>query len=111
MTGGGGGAPDRGDAAAHRRHPSAGAARLVPRAPDPLGKMALYSGVGPERPFGTFLVDCSACRRETAVRPADLLRAALPVSLHLPVVRRYPSYMRCPSCGRRAWLRVSWTLS
>ena len=43
----------------------------VPPEPDPLGKMALYSGAGEARPpaYGTFLVECSSCKRETPVAP------------------------------------------
>ncbi len=78
---------------------------------DPLGRAALYSsGSGREQPlFGTFLVECSACRRETPVTAGDLLRLGIP-SLHLLFVKRYPSLMRCPSCGRRTWLRVRWRI-
>jgi hypothetical protein len=78
---------------------------------DPLGKAALFSS-GSERPpspLGTFLVECSACRRETPVTAADLVRLGLP-SIHLPLVKRYPSFMRCPACGRRTWVRVRWRL-
>jgi hypothetical protein len=85
---------------------------LIPPEPDPLGKMALYSGSGEARApaYGTFLVECSSCKRETPVSPVQLVRAALPLSLHLPLLRRYSSYMRCPACGRRAWLRVTWRM-
>ena len=27
---------------------------------------------------------------------------------YLPFVRKYHSFMRCPSCGRRTWMRVRW---
>ena len=80
----------------------------VPPDPDPLGKMALFSGDEPRRPLGTFVVECSSCRRETPISGPGLVRAALPFSLHLPLVRHFSSYMRCPACGRRTWLRVSW---
>jgi uncharacterized protein with PIN domain len=81
---------------------------IVPRERDPLGKMALFSGDEPHRPFGTFVVECSSCNRETPLSAVGLVRAALPFSIHLPVVRRLSSYMRCPACGRRTWLRVTW---
>ena len=85
---------------------------LVPPEPDPLGKMALYSGSDEARPsaYGSFLVECSSCKRETPLSPLQLVRAAFPLSLHLPLVRRYSSYMRCPACGRWAWLRVTWRM-
>ena len=90
------------------RHPSVRADRDLPPERDPMGKMALFSSEGQRRPGGTLLVDCSTCRRETPVSPVQLVRAALPFSLHLPLVRRFHSLMRCPSCGRRTWVRVRW---
>ena len=83
-------------------------APTLPRDADPLGKMALYSGEQPRRPFGTFVLECSSCKRETPVSGIGVIRSALPFSLHLPLVRRFSSYMRCPACGRRTWLRVTW---
>ena len=79
---------------------------------DPLGRMALFSEPEPEpEPPRTGLVlECSSCLAETPVSPFDLARAAFPLSIHLPLVRRYPSYMRCPACGRRTWLRVRFRL-
>ncbi|MDP9340772.1 MAG: hypothetical protein M3Q23_01415 [Actinomycetota bacterium] len=75
---------------------------------DPLGKMALFSADRPAHTYGTLLVECSACHRETPVSVSQLVRSAFPFSLHLPLVKRYHSLMRCPACGRRAWMRVSW---
>ena len=90
------------------RHPSGGAKAAVPAERDPFGKMALFS-TAQRQPFaGTFLVDCSACHRETPVSPVQLVRAAMPFSLHFPLVRKYHSFMRCPACGRRTWVRVRW---
>ena len=70
--------------------------------------MALYSDPepGPEPPAGGLILECSSCLAETPVSLAGLVRAALPVSIHLFMVRRYPSLMRCPACTRRTWLRV-----
>jgi hypothetical protein len=78
---------------------------------DPLGRAALYSSAADRRQplLGTFLVECSACRRETPVTAGDLVRLGVP-SLHLPFVKRFPSLMRCPACGRRTWVRVHWRL-
>ena len=70
--------------------------------------MALFSAQQRQPFAGTFLVDCSVCRRETPVSPVQLVRAAMPFSLHLPLVRKYHSFMRCPACGRRTWVRVRW---
>jgi len=77
---------------------------------DPHGRLALYSSSEQRAPaLGTFIVECSACRRETPVGAGDLVRAGIP-SVHLPLVKRYPSFMRCPACGRRTWVRVRWRL-
>jgi hypothetical protein len=75
---------------------------------DPLGRMALYSPgeAEPARAHGGFALECSSCLSVTNVSAADLARAALPLSFHLPFVRRFHSFMRCPACGRRAWVRV-----
>jgi hypothetical protein len=77
---------------------------------DPLGRMALFSSMEPEpEPSRAepFVLECSSCLAETPVSAAGLLRAALPFSFHLPLVKRYHSYLRCPACGRRTWVRVA----
>ena len=76
---------------------------------DPLGRMALFSDPEPEPPPDEhlFLV-CSSCLKETPVTAIDLVKAAFPLSIHLPLVRRYHSFMRCPACGRRTWVRVTY---
>lgn len=76
---------------------------------DPLGRMALFSSTEPE-PVASrraLVVECSACLSRTQVSPFEVARAALPFSLHLPLVRRYHSFMRCPACGRRTWVRLA----
>jgi hypothetical protein len=77
---------------------------------DPLGRMALYSEPEPEPepPATGLVVECSSCLAETPVSPFALARATLPFSIHLPLVRRYSSFMRCPACGRRTWLRIGY---
>jgi hypothetical protein len=95
-----------------RREPSAAAsAHDLGEARDPLGRAALFSSGSQQQPraLGTFLVECSACHRETPVTAGDIVRLSLP-SIHLPLVKRYPSLMRCPACGRRTWVRVRWRL-
>jgi hypothetical protein len=78
---------------------------------DPLGRMALFSEVEPDTaptPRG-LLVECSSCLSVTAVSLVGLARAALPISVHLPLLKgRYPSLMRCPACGRRTWVRLTY---
>jgi hypothetical protein len=127
----GGGRPEPLQATGRRRSRGAGLDRIRPRDegarrrkpsapepltggdlddPDPLGKLSLFSSPDQRAPvLGTFIVECSACRRETPVHVADLVRAGIP-SIHLPLVKRYPSLMRCPACGRRTWVRVRWRL-
>ena len=77
---------------------------------DPLGRMALFSSVEPEPAAArrALVVECSACLSRTRVSAIEAARAALPFSLHLPLVRRYHSFMRCPACGRRAWVRLAY---
>jgi uncharacterized protein with PIN domain len=72
--------------------------------------MALFSSTEPEPPGPkrSLVVTCSSCLAQTRVSPADLARAALPFSVHLPLVRRYHSFIRCPACRRRAWVRVTY---
>lgn len=84
-----------------------------PRA-DQEGKGALFSSPMPAAgsvPLGTITVACSDCGLSTAVTPWQAVVAAVP-SLHLPVLRKeFPSWMRCPACRRRTWVRVGIRLS
>jgi hypothetical protein len=77
---------------------------------DPEGRSALYSvSTQPPAP-GAVTVTCSDCRETTAVSPRRLAALALP-SVHLPLLRKdHPSWMRCPACGKRTWVRVVITL-
>ena len=70
----------------------------------PLGKHALYSAT--ERKSRTCTVECSACREETRVSYIELAALLFPLHFHLPVVKYHHSWFKCPSCGRRTWLRV-----
>jgi hypothetical protein len=90
----------------HRPAPKASPEPIESR--DPLGRMALYSEPepGPEPRAGGLVLECSSCLAETPVSLAGLIRSALPMSIHLPMVRQYPSLMRCPACTRRTWLRL-----
>ena len=78
---------------------------------DPQGRQSLYSVSSGQPPApGALTIACSACRERSVVTPRQLLLLALP-SLHLPFVRRgYPSWMRCPACDRRTWVKVVLTL-
>lgn len=73
---------------------------------DPLGRRVLFGVVEQQPALGAVLVACSACGKTSAVTPLALLALAVP-SLHLPLLRRgHPSWMRCPACRRRAWVRL-----
>jgi hypothetical protein len=91
-------------------------------APDAEGKRALFSSTADSTRSGagSVLVECSRCEQPTVLGMAQALRAAWP-SLHLALRvghgsdvtvlslfgREYPSFMRCPSCGRASWVRFT----
>lgn len=78
----------------------------APSAGDPQGRRALYSVAAQAPALGAVTVDCSTCGEASVVTPRGLVRLAVP-SVHLPVLRRgHPSWMRCPACGRRTWVRL-----
>ncbi|MGH8891824.1 MAG: hypothetical protein ACRDWY_00720 [Actinomycetes bacterium] len=93
-----------------RRTPDAPAPdrTTVPKSPaDPHGRRALYSVTEQPPALGAVTIDCSACGETSVVTPRGLLRLVVP-SLHLPLLRRgHSSWMRCPTCGRRTWVRVA----
>ena len=70
----------------------------------PASKYALYTATE-RRPY-TSTVECSSCREETRVSYLELAALAFPVHFHLPLVRYHSSWMRCPACGRRTWVRL-----
>jgi len=73
---------------------------------DVQGKSALFSRAPVEPSLGSVAITCSQCHNATVVSYARAVRLALP-SVHLPVVRReYPSWMLCPACGHRTWVRI-----
>lgn len=79
------------------------------REPDPMGKIALFSGAAPRPgPFGTLAIECSSCKRESPIRFRDIPRLVMPISVTLP--RRYHTFMKCPGCGRRTWVRAHWRM-
>ena len=95
--------------------------RVRPRSPEPVdvpdaspvdadGKRALFSAAPVSEPasaaFGAVTVSCSSCGTDSVMTPRQLLRAAIP-SLHLPFLKKdHPSYVRCPSCQRHAWVDI-----
>jgi uncharacterized protein with PIN domain len=73
---------------------------------DVQGKSALFSRVAVTPSLGSVAITCSECHNATVVSYGQAVKLALP-SLHLPVVRRtYPSWMRCPACSERHWVKV-----
>jgi hypothetical protein len=93
----------------------AGFDRLRPRTPepgqssrasDPEGRRALFSVADQSPSLGAVTIECSSCERTSVVTPRRLVGLAAP-SLHLPLIKRdHPSWMRCPACGDRTWVRV-----
>jgi hypothetical protein len=85
----------------------------APLAGEPLdseGKRALFSSSSPAPARGAVTVECSSCGTESVLTAAQWLRAAVP-SVHLPLVKRqYPSWMRCPACRRRTWVKPHFTV-
>lgn len=77
---------------------------------DPQGRLSLYS-VSEQPPApGAVTVECSSCHEVSMVTPRQLVTLALP-SVHLPLLRRgHPSWMRCPACHRRTWVKVGLSL-
>lgn len=97
------------------------AAQPATAAHDVEGKRALFSSAGSPDPSGTgsVVVECARCGERSVLGPMRALRAVLP-SLHLALrvgrgedvtvlgLRRdYPSYLRCPACGRPSWARLT----
>ena len=71
---------------------------------EPAGKHALYS-VTEKRPL-TCTIECSSCREETRVSYLELAALLFPINVHVPFLRYHHSWMKCPACGRRTWVRV-----
>ncbi len=67
-------------------------------------KHALYTKT--ERKPRTCTVECSRCREETRVSYLELAALLFPIHVHLPLLRYHHSWMRCPACGKRTWVRV-----
>jgi len=86
--------------------------RSVPRAGaptsprDPQGKRALFTSDVQPAAFGTATVECSSCGQTTTVTARQLVGLSVP-SVHLPLLRRgHSSWLRCPACDRRTWVKL-----
>lgn len=73
------------------------------------GRQALWGDVVEPPSFGSVTVDCSSCGERSVLGLRAAALAALP-SVHVPLLRRYGSWMRCPACSRRTWVRLRVTL-
>ncbi|MBV9870168.1 MAG: hypothetical protein JO214_06070 [Frankiaceae bacterium] len=98
---------------------------VTPISVDAEGKRALFSSASETASpgVGSALVECSRCEERTVMGLGKALRASLP-SLHLGFrlghgdnVRTvsffrhdYPTYMRCPACGRPSWVRLTFQI-
>ena len=74
------------------------------REPAVPSKYALYSAS--DRRSFTCTVECSSCREETRVNYIELAALLFPVHFHAPVLKYHSSWMRCPACGARTWVRL-----
>lgn len=73
---------------------------------DVQGKSALFSTDTVTPSLGSVVITCSDCHVATVTSYVRALRCALP-SVHLLAMGRdYPSWMRCPACGERHWVKV-----
>ena len=73
---------------------------------DVQGKSALFSREVVTPSLGSVVITCSECHQATVVSYARAVRLSLP-SVHLYLFRRaYPTWMRCPACDERHWVRV-----
>ena len=68
------------------------------------GRYALYSA-SEKKPFSC-TIECSSCREETRVSYVELAALMVPIHFHLPLIRYHSSWLRCPSCGERTWVRI-----
>ncbi len=77
-----------------------------PESIDADGKRALFSQTSTPPAFGAVAVECSSCGKESVLTPTQLLRASFP-SVHLPLLKKgASSWLKCPACGRRTWVKL-----
>lgn len=75
--------------------------------PDPQGKQALFSGADNPPSLGSVALDCDKCNRRSVVSVAKYAKLSA-TGVHAPVPGRgYRAWLRCPACGSRAWVRVT----
>lgn len=71
---------------------------------DPYGRRIFFNGI-PDEGSGRFVVECSGCGTRRRCTAGELAKSHLPLAAWLPVMK-YSHYARCPSCDKRAWLRI-----
>lgn len=71
---------------------------------DAVGKEALYSTAPSAAPSSQVQVLCRRCDVEAGISVVALAKLLRPPVLWNPLTRRL--WARCPTCGRRSWLRV-----
>jgi hypothetical protein len=72
---------------------------------DAEGKRALFSPTDARPAAGSVTVDCSSCGARSSLTVSQAARVLVP-SVHLPLLRRHASLIRCPACARRTWCRI-----
>ena len=77
---------------------------VTPRSRDAAGKEALYSTAPSAAPSSQVQVLCRRCDVEAGLSVVAFTKLLRPPVLWNPVSRRV--WARCPTCGRRSWLRV-----
>lgn len=74
------------------------------RSRDHQGKEALYSTAPGQAPSFPVVVACNRCDVERGITIAETLGTLRPPVLLNPLTRKV--WGRCPTCRRRAWLRL-----
>lgn len=78
---------------------------MAPGRPDLEGKRAIYSVDPDANPTPILLVRCDRCEVERGLVLAEAKQLlTFPMLVH--PIRLFKVWTRCPTCGRRAWLRV-----
>ena len=85
--------------------PAANASRRTARVSD--GRQSLFSQGDRDGSMGAVRVECSRCGVTSAVSPFHALRLATP-SIHDPILHHgHPSFVVCPACRQRSWVKLS----
>lgn len=77
-------------------------------ATDREGKRALFSEVAEPPSPGSVALVCSKCGVRSVVSMTSVLRVAFPAVPAVVPGHGVKANMKCPSCGERNWMTVSW---